>query len=106
MTEINPCLKHTYHVFFTKLSNQLKMGIILALRNNGKNVSDISEELGVEQSKVSHALASLRNCNILNCANKGKERIYSLNKDTILPILELVEEHSEKYCKGRCFARK
>lgn len=103
---IRPFINHeTYHVFFTKLANPLKMGIILALREKEMNVSEIVGELGVEQSKISHALASLKNCNILQVKNKGKERIYFLNKDTILPLLDLVDKHSEKYCKI-CLARK
>ena len=100
---INPYVNHqTYHFFFTKLANPLKMGIILCLRGKGMSVSEITNELQVEQSKISHALASLKNCNILRVENHGKERIYFLNSDTILPMLDLVDAHSEKHCKGKC----
>jgi ArsR family transcriptional regulator, zinc-responsive transcriptional repressor len=99
----NPHLNHeSYYFFFNKLSNPLRMGIILSLREREKSVSEISEELGVEQSKISHALFSLKNCNILGMKQQGKQRIYSLNKDTIIPILELVEAHSNKHCRGNC----
>ncbi len=102
---VNHYINHyTYHVFFTKLANPLKMGIILCLREKGKNVSEITNELQVEQSKISHALASLKNCNILGVESRGKEHIYSLNKDTILPMLKLVDRHSTKHCKV-CLAR-
>jgi len=100
---IHPYVNHqTYHVFFTKLANPLKMGIVLCLRNKGMSVSEITHELQVEQSKISHALASLKNCNILRVENHGKERVYFLNGDTILPMLDLVDAHSEKHCKGKC----
>jgi len=55
--------KSTYHVFFGNLANSLKIDIILCLREKKRSVSDISKDLKIEQSKVSHALASLKNCN-------------------------------------------
>ena len=90
----------TYHYFFTNLANSLKMNIILVLRDKEKNVGEISKELGVEQSKVSHALASLRCCNIVQVKQKGKERVYSLNKETIVPMLKMIDKHEKKFCKN------
>jgi ArsR family transcriptional regulator len=98
--------KYSYHIFFTNLANPLKIGVILILRKGEKNVGEISKEMKVEQSKISHALHSLKSCNIVNMKQKGKERIYSLNKDTILPMLELIDKHSLIHCKGRCCAGK
>jgi len=62
------------------------------------NVSDLSRELNVEQSKVSHALMLLKKCNIVQVSRKGKERIYSLNKNTIIPMFRLIDEHSKAFC--------
>ncbi|OGJ13190.1 hypothetical protein A3K82_01265 [Candidatus Pacearchaeota archaeon RBG_19FT_COMBO_34_9] len=93
---------HSYNIFFTNLANPLKIGIILALRKKERNVGDIAKELSVEQSKISHALKSLKNCKIVNVKNRGKERIYSLNKKTILPMLELIDKHAICYCKNKC----
>ena len=93
---------NTYHVFFTNLANPLKVEIILSLRAKPKNVTQISEELKVEQSKVSHALKSLKSCNIVDVEQKGKERIYSLNKDTIVPMLNLIDKHAKTHCGGGC----
>ncbi len=87
-----------YHIFFTNLANPLKIKIILALRDRERNVTEISEMLKVEQSKVSHALILLRKCNIVEVKKKGKERIYLLNKDTIIPMLKLIDEHSKAFC--------
>lgn len=95
----------TYNIFFTNLANPLKVKIILNLRNKEKNVSEISKELGVEQSKISHALASLKKCNIVKVNQKGKERVYSLNKDTILPMLKLIDKHANTHCKCKCCVR-
>jgi DNA-binding transcriptional ArsR family regulator len=96
------CSANTYHLFFTNLANPLKIKIIRSLREGEKNVSDISVDLEVEQSKISHALSSLRCCNIVNVKQDGKQRIYSLNKKTIVPMLELIDKHSHTFCKGNC----
>ena len=101
--EISPYFNHNnYNIFFTNLANPLKIGIILSLRVKEKNVSELVKDLGVEQSKLSHALQSLKSCNIVNMSQKGKERVYSLNKKTILPILKLIDEHSKLNCNGKC----
>ena len=89
----------TYHLFFTNLANPLKMRIILSLRKREKSVNEIIEELRVEQSKLSHALASLRCCSIVKSKQKGKQRIYYLNKKAIVPILNMIDKHEKKFCK-------
>ena len=58
--------------------------------------------MGEEQSKISHNLAKLAMCSVLIVKQQGKKRIYSLNKDTVIPMLKLVEKHVEKYCDMRC----
>ena len=93
---------NTYHVFFTNLANPLKINIILNLREKEKSVSNISKDLKVEQSKVSHALSSLRCCNIVQVRQKGKQRIYFLNKKTIVPMLKLIDKHAKNFCEGKC----
>ena len=65
-------------------------------------MTQISKELGVEQSKISHALSSLRNCNIVDVKQKGKQRIYSLNKKTMVPMLKLIDKHSKTFCESDC----
>lgn len=91
--------KSAYHVFFTNLANPLKIEIITALKVKGSSVGELSEKLNVEQSKVSHALALLKKCKIVNMEQSGKKRIYSLNKETILPMLKLIDKHSKDNCE-------
>lgn len=103
----NPYLNHSsYHVFFTNLANPLRIGIVTCLREREKNVTEICKELKVEQSKISHALKALKNCNIVNVSQKGKERVYSLNKDTIVPMLKLIDKHASCHCKNKCCLNK
>jgi DNA-binding transcriptional ArsR family regulator len=91
----------TYYVFFSKLSNPLRIDIISSLDKKPKSVSELAEELKIEQSKLSHALKELKECNIVNSERKGKQRIYGLSK-TIVPILRLIDCHARgcDKCKG------
>ncbi len=93
---------NTYHVFFTNLANPLKINIIINLKEKEKNVTELSKELNVEQSKISHALSSLKCCNIVQAKQKGKQRIYFLNKKTIIPMLKLIDKHAQNFCRGKC----
>ena len=92
----------SYEIFFRNFSNKTKFDIIMTLRNKPLSVNALVKILGEEQSKVSHSLAHLAKCGILNVKKDGKKRIYSLNRETILPIIALVEKHVEKHCTGRC----
>jgi len=93
--------KNTYHGFFQSLATPLKSKIIAALRKKPMSVSELSQETGIEQSKLSHALSSLRFCSLVNVKETGRKRIYSLNKETLLPILKTIEKHKCKYCKEK-----
>lgn len=93
---------NTYHFFFRNLANPIKINIISALREKDSSVGELSKKLKIEQSKLSHALGSLKCCNIVDFKQKGKKRIYGLNKNTILPMLKLIDKHEKTFCKGRC----
>ncbi|MBW2990652.1 metalloregulator ArsR/SmtB family transcription factor [Candidatus Woesearchaeota archaeon] len=92
----------SYEDFFKNFANKTKFRIIMHLKNKPMSVNELSKAMKEEQSKVSHNLAKLSMCNILNVEQKGKQRIYSLNKDTVIPMLKMVEKHVQKYCDMRC----
>lgn len=96
----------SYYIFFSNLANELRIKIINELKKGKKNVGEISKDLNIEQSKISHALKNLRHCNIVKVETKGKKRIYSLNKKTILPMLKLIDKHATTYCNGKCCYKK
>ena len=89
---------NTYHVFFRNLAHELKVQIITELKQKPLSVTELSKKLNVEQSTISHALASLNHCSIVQVKQQGKKRIYSLNKETIVPILQIIDKHKCKYC--------
>ncbi len=89
-----------YHIFFKNLANPVKTQIIASLKEKPMSVNELSKELKIEQSKLSHSLANLRYCNLAKCKQMGKQRIYSLNKKTILPILKIIDKHRMTDCPG------
>lgn len=94
-----------YHLFFGRFSTKLKTDVLNALMKKPMNVNELAEEIKAERSKVSHALTSLRMCRIVGAEKKGRERVYSITKDTVKPMLKLVDRHVAKYCKT-CLVRK
>jgi len=95
----------SYELFFDTFSNKTRFRIIETLLSGPKSVTGIAESLSEEQSKVSHALKKLAQCNFLSVKKSGKQHIYCLNKDTIVPILKIVEQHVRCHCKGECLKR-
>jgi DNA-binding transcriptional ArsR family regulator len=92
----------TYLGFFRTLNNDTRLGIVLCLKDNPKNVGQISAELDMEQSRISHNLQCLEKNGFVTVKQEGKQRIYSLNKDTIDPILVAVKKHTKKYKINAC----
>lgn len=68
------------------------------MQDGSKSVSELSQELKIEQSKLSHALIKLKKCNLVQSKQKGKSKIYSLNKKTLVPILKLIDKHAKDFC--------
>jgi len=95
----------SYNLFFETISPRIRVRILELLRKKPMSVSEIVKALNEEQSKISHSLKRLSECHLLDVKQQGKKRIYSLNKDTMLPLMKLVEKHVQKYCCKECKAR-
>lgn len=94
-----PLMQDSYDRFLRTLSNKTRLLIINSLKKKPKNVTELTNELGIHQTSVSHALKRLLDCGFIHVEKKGKERIYELNNETIKPLLKLMEVHVNKYCK-------
>ncbi len=89
---------NAHALFFQALANNIRSNIILYLQRNGpKNVSSISKDLELEQTQASHNLKCLASCGFVNVSREGKSRIYSLNEETLPPLLKIVNLHLDKY---------
>ena len=95
----------SYNVFFETIANKTRLRILETLQKQPMSVTEICGELKEEQSKISHNLKCLTNCHFIDMKKKGKQRIYSLNQETMMPLMKLVENHVKKYCCGSCGAK-
>jgi DNA-binding transcriptional ArsR family regulator len=87
--------KLSYVSLFSALGNKTRLNILIALRYGEKNVSKITEELGYDQTTVSHSLQKLAASGLVKSAKKGKERVYSVT-ETTLRLLKAAEHAKEK----------
>jgi len=75
-----------YHMCLEVLGNPLRISIIQLLKAKPRSVSELVEQLGEEQSKVSHSLAALKKCNFVETKRQGKKVIYSLRETFLKKI--------------------
>jgi DNA-binding transcriptional ArsR family regulator len=97
-------LSETCYRFFVNLANPTRLAVLEQLMQKPMSVNELAEQLGQEQSMISHNLKPLLECNFVYSKRDGKKRIYSVNKETIGRLLDAVENHAKKFCPtgGKC----
>jgi DNA-binding transcriptional ArsR family regulator len=100
VSDVKKGLTNLCYGLFSTLANPTRLAIIEKLDESPMNVTDLVNTLGQEQSMVSHNLRPLVRCKLVHVRREGKHRIYSLNHDTLDPIVSSVERHAEKFCEG------
>jgi DNA-binding transcriptional ArsR family regulator len=98
-----PLTAMCYH-FFTTLANPTRLAAVEQLMQKPMSVNELAATLNQEQSMISHNLKPLLDCNILFVENQGKSHVYSVNHETLDPILKIIETHAQKFCptNGKC----
>lgn len=95
-------LEEAHKIFLETLSNETRLEILLSLQKESQNVTEISRSTGLNQTTISHNLSRLQKCGFVQVEKEGKYRIYSLNRETIIPLLKLIDKHMNKYCRKLC----
>jgi len=91
-------LYRAYKLFFNTFASEQRLKILNLLRKREMNVSEIQKATGFEQSVVSHNLKRLKSCGFITQEPKGKYRYYTLNENTIKPMLTLIDGHMKEHC--------
>ncbi|MCX9012814.1 MAG: metalloregulator ArsR/SmtB family transcription factor [Candidatus Methanoperedens sp.] len=87
--------------FFSALSDETRLSILYALKENGGMcVSDICKATGKDQSLVSHHLTCLRNCGLVNTEKNGKFVVYSIKNELVSKILDFSDRHVKEMLEG------
>lgn len=78
---------------FKVFSDSTRIRILYLLLEGEKNVSDISDELSMNQSAVSHQLKTLKQSDLVKVRREGKAMFYSLADSHVESILKIGMEH-------------
>jgi DNA-binding transcriptional ArsR family regulator len=97
---LKPFSNEAYYFFFSTLANRTRLAIIDVLSEGPKTLSEISKDLEQNEKTIAHNLKFLEGCMIVTSQeSKGKQR-YSLNKEVVEPLSEILSFHVNKYCPG------
>ncbi len=86
-------------LLFKVLANNVRLRLIETLSTGERSVGELCDETDQEQTRVSHELRCLTVCGFVNQRREGKRIIYSLNRKSVLPILEAADKHTAKFAE-------
>lgn len=81
---------------FKVFGDSTRIRILADLFSGEKNVSEICDDLEMNQSAVSHQLKILKVSKLITSRREGKAMIYSLADDHVKTILAMGIEHIEE----------
>ena len=79
---------------FKILGDETRFRILYLLEDQEWYVNAIAEELGMEQSAVSHQLKKLREANLVKSRRVGKHMLYSQDDTHVYDILHMAVTHT------------
>lgn len=81
---------------FKMFADSTRIKILYDLFEGEKNVSEICEDIEMNQSAVSHQLKALKTAKLVRSKRDGKAIIYSLADDHVKTIIAMGKEHIEE----------
>ncbi len=79
--------------FYKMFGDATRLKILCFLRQGEMCVQDIADNIGMQQSAVSHQLRVLKQMDLVKNRRDGKTVFYSLADDHIVCILDMGMEH-------------
>jgi DNA-binding transcriptional ArsR family regulator len=81
---------------FRALGDETRLKILRFIEDEEKCVHEITEELDMTDSNISHHLRKLRDRNIVTKRKEGRHRYYELSDQHIKDIIEAGVEHANE----------
>jgi len=77
------------------IAHPMRIAIIGLLNDNQLSVTEIYENLNIEQASASHHLNILKSKGVLSSRRNGKKIFYSLKNQTLTEIIECINRCNE-----------
>ncbi len=81
---------------FKTFGDSTRIRILYDLFEHEKNVTEICEDLEMNQSAISHQLKILKTSKLINSRREGKQMIYFLADDHVKTIIAMGLSHIEE----------
>lgn len=81
---------------FKMFADSTRIKILYDLFDGEKNVTEICEDIEMNQSAVSHQLKALKTAKLIRSRREGKSIKYSLDDDHVKTIIAMGKEHIEE----------
>ena len=81
---------------FKMFADSTRIKILYDLFDGEKNVSEICEDIEMNQSAVSHQLKALKTAKLVRSRREGKSIVYALDDDHVKTINAMGKEHIEE----------
>lgn len=81
---------------FKNFADSTRIKILASLTQGEKNVTQLCEEIEMNQSAISHQLKILKSSKLISSRREGKAMIYSLADDHVKTILLMGKDHIEE----------
>ncbi len=95
---INKIKFKAYKMFLQTLAADTRLKIIQVLEKKPLCVNEIVTLTGYEQTLISHHLKVLQHHGMVFVEKRGKFKYYTVNQQTIQPLLWLIDAHTKQYC--------
>lgn len=81
---------------FKMFADSTRIKILYDLFDGEKSVTEICEDIEMNQSAVSHQLKALKTAKLVRSRREGKSVMYSLDDDHVKTIIAMGKEHIEE----------
>src|SRR5690625_1461136 len=90
---LHPVIEQDVSNLFQALSNPTRIKILFLLKQKTLSVTQISEELNISQSAISHQLRELKLVRLVKGEKRGREVFYELDDHHVHQIFDMAIEH-------------
>jgi len=97
---MRPFSNEAYYLLFSALANRTRLAILDVLKDDPKTIFEISKDLKLKEATVTNNIKPLQECMVVTSQKTANEHLFSLNKEIMEPLSDILSFHVNKYCPG------